>query len=406
MGVLGTVCSAGASTLGDQVATSQKLESTGIAQAISAGGAHTCAVMKDMRVMCWGLNHDGSLGIGSTAEWSWTALAVRSSPQGTELDGVAGISAGDHSCALLLDTTLRCWGPNRDRELGDGTLQVEQREAVTVRATRGGPVLTNVAAVSVDVKISCAVMRNTTARCWGLNSQAGLGDGTTTNRYSPVVVRTRAGGPPLVGIVAVSAAGRCALLRDTTVRCWGWNGHGNLGDGTRKDRLVPVVVRTRPRGPALQRVTAITARSGHVCALMANTTVKCWGANSAGGLGDGTVKSRLSPVSVRDRPGGASLSGVVAISAGYYHTCALLKDTTVRCWGFNRGGELGDGTGKDRSTPVAVVGEGGSRLEGAIAISAGGHHTCALLQNSTVVCWGVSQGTGAADSGPHAIAFP
>jgi len=139
---------------------------------------------------------------------------------------------------------------------------------------------------------------------------------------------------------------------------------------------------------------------------MANTTVKCWGANSAGGLGDGTVKSRLSPVSVRDRPGGASLSGVVAISAGYYHTCALLKDTTVRCWGFNRGGELGDGTGKDRSTPVAVVGEGGSRLEGAIAISAGGHHTCALLQNSTVVCWGVSQGTGAADSGPHAIAFP
>jgi alpha-tubulin suppressor-like RCC1 family protein len=139
---------------------------------------------------------------------------------------------------------------------------------------------------------------------------------------------------------------------------------------------------------------------------MADTTVKCWGSNAAGGLGDGTVKDRLTPVAVRTRPRGAALSGVVAISAGYYHTCALLKDTTVRCWGFNRGAELGDGTGMDRSTPVAVVGEGGSRLEGAIAISAGGHHTCALLQNSTVVCWGVSQGTGANDFGPHAIAFP
>ena len=132
----------------------------------------------------------------------------------------------------------------------------------------------------------------------------------------------------------------------------------------------------------------------------------CWGLNHDGSLGIGsTAEWSWTALAVRSSPQGTELDGVAGISAGD-HSCALLLDTTLRCWGFNRGGELGDGTGKDRSTPVAVVGEGGSRLEGAIAISAGGHHTCALLQNSTVVCWGVSQGTGAADSGPHAIAFP
>ena len=142
-GVLGTVGSAGASRLNEQVATSHELDSTSIAQAISAGGARACALMKDASVTCWGLNHNGSLGNGSTADWSWTPVTVRSSPGDTALNGVVAVSAGDHGLlahARCHDSLLGT--ETRVGELGDGTPQRRAtRSGQVVRARKPGAVL-------------------------------------------------------------------------------------------------------------------------------------------------------------------------------------------------------------------------------------------------------------------------
>src|SRR5207253_335143 len=112
-------------------------------------------------------------------------------------------------------------------------------------------------------------------------------------------------------------------------------------------------------------------------ALLPNGTVWCWGRNDEGQLGDGTTLGRPAPVQV------AGITGALAVSGGYHHTCALLSDGTVQCWGRNLEGQLGDGTTTSSATPVRVGG-----VTGAVAVSAGILHTCALLSNGTVKCWG------------------
>ncbi len=160
----------------------------------------------------------------------------------------------------------------------------------------------------------------------------------------------------------------CALSAGA-VKCWGFNGLGSLGNGNTSNSSTPVGVSGLSSG-----VTAISAGDYHACALSSGA-VKCWGYNSAGQLGDGTNTNRLTPVGVS----GLS-SGVTAISAGGYHTCALLSTGAVKCWGENGFGQLGDGTTTQRTTPVDVSG----LSSGVTAITAFGYHTCALLSTGAV----------------------
>lgn len=179
---------------------------------------------------------------------------------------------------------------------------------------------------------------------------------------------------PLVGAtkVALGDSFSCAITAESKVKCWGRNVIGQLGDGTTTDRLTAVDT------IGLTDVTSISLGTYHACALTVNGAVKCWGYNEFGQLGDGTNTHRMTAVNVS----GLS-SGVVAIAAGAYHTCALTDQGRVKCWGQNDVGQLGDSTGTNRSIPADVVG-----LTGVTSVSAGEGHSCALLANSNVKCWG------------------
>ncbi len=328
--------------------------------AIAAGGSHTCALVPGGQVKCWGRNSFGQLGDGTTSDRP-TAMDV------SELgSGVGEIIAGAfHTCARTADRGLKCWGENSFGQLGDGTT-TNRSTAVDVSALSSG-----VVAIAAGGRHSCALTPGGEVMCWGYNHFGQLGDGTTTDRLTPADVSGLSN-----DISALSAGGghTCALTNDGGVKCWGYNQVGGLGDGTTVDRLTAVDVVGLSSG-----VGAITTGGAHTCALSTTGALKCWGSNSFGQLGDDTTVTRTTAVDVN----GLS-SGVSAVSAGSGHTCALTAGGGVKCWGLNDFGQLGDGSRITRSTAVDVDG----LSSGVIAISASDYHTCALTTAGGVKCWG------------------
>ena len=187
---------------------------------------------------------------------------------------------------------------------------------------------------------TCALTSSGGVKCWGRNNYGQLGDGTTTNRLTPVDVSGLADD---VQSIEAGVAHTCALTSSGGVMCWGRNDYGQLGDGTTTNRLTPVEV----NGLAVD-VQSIEAGAEYTCALTASGVTMCWGRNDYGQLGDGTTTDRLTPVEVSDLA-----VAVQAIAAGPEHSCALTSGDII-CWGGNGRGQLGDGTTTDRLTPVEV----------------------------------------------------
>ena len=341
------VSSASATSAAPVAAVSGPAE--GAVVGLAAGWNHTCAVTSMGAVKCWGWNDFGQLGDGTTTDRS---LPVDVTGWGSGVSAVT--AAGSRTCALTADGGVACWP-------GPGVLAAEGVEGL-----RSG-----VRNVTTGGGHTCAVTTDGVVRCWGLNEFGQLGDGTTTNRSLPVGV---VGGEPGAQAVALGAAHTCALSAGGAVTCWGRNEFGQLGDGTTTDRATPVAVVGLGSG-----VQALTSWGEHTCALSIGGSVRCWGKNESGQLGDGTTSNRATPVSV-----GGLDAGAEVIAAGASHTCALRSEGAVTCWGGNDAGQLGDGTTTKRSAPVAVVGLG----SGVRALAPGGYHTCALTAEGSVACWG------------------
>ncbi len=296
---------------------------------------------------------------------------------------VMRLARDSHACALLSDGTVRCWGPNRHGELGNGT-----------RSTIGDDELPRAAASvelggrAVDVAVghgwSCAVLDSGVVKCWGRL----LVD--PDSRGSPEIREVDVGGP----VVSLSGASQhaCALLTEGRVRCWGANYDGELGYGTNDPIKSPAA---RGDVDVGGRVVQLALGEYHTCALLDRGSVRCWGDSSEGQLGYGSttnIGDDEAPAVAGDVPVGGR---VTQIAAGDSHTCALLASGSVRCWGYGLFGALGYGSTETIGDDEPAGAAGDVPLDGrATRIAAGSLRTCAVLEDGSVRCWGLNDGGG------------
>ncbi len=324
--------------------------------AIAAGFDHTCALTSGGGVKCWGNNEYGQLG-DDTNDNRLTPVGVFGLS-----DGVTDIIAGyQHSCGLTSGGGVKCWGSRLP--IGSSS---DRNKPVDVSGLTSG-----VQAIAGGYKHSCALTSGGGVKCWGGNEYGQLGNDSTEQSLDPVNVFGLSS-----GVIAVAAGGlsSCALTSEDQVKCWGANMSGALGDGSTTSSDIPVSVSGLING-----VSTISVGSGHSCAISSSGTLQCWGGNDTGQSGDGRLMWTSLPLDVS----GLS-SGNTMVATGSRHSCVVTSAGGVKCWGDNFDGQLGDGTSNDRSEPVDVVGLTG----GVIAVQAGFNHTCALISGGKVKCWG------------------
>jgi alpha-tubulin suppressor-like RCC1 family protein len=326
---------------------------------------HTLAVKKDGTVWAWGSNDSGQLGTGSLDYDSHSLPAQVLGPGGVGyLTGITAVATGEsHSLALKSNGTVWAWGSNWSGALGNhvdssGYL-IDSWFPIPISGPEGDGYLTNVTAIAAGSVNSLALRGDGTVWVWGDNAYGELG--LVQSDYNAHIIPTQVHG--LTNIVGIAAgySHYLALKSDGTVWAWGYNYSGQLGDGTNTDRMLPVQV-TDPTDSTgyLTGVTAITAGWYHSMALKNDESVLTWGNNANGQLGDGTLLNRLTPIKVLEPSGINYLSGVSAITGDVDHSLVVMKDGTVFTWGYNGNGHLGSGTTADSSTPVQVVGSGGT----------------------------------------------
>lgn len=319
----------------------------------------------------------------------------------------------EHICALTSRSGVICSGSNFYGELGNGE-----------KPTNGKPVdvdglSSGVIAITAGYNYTCALTSSGGVKCWGENDKGQLGDGTKSTRYTPVDVSGLTS-----GVVAITSgyAHTCALTSSASVKCWGWNAEHQVSDDY-YDHLIPVDVhyvdtlhpvaiyagaqhtcaitdtnKVNNHGgvtcwgfdgsnnvsssrPFSHAIDSLAGGLSFTCAVTTSGGVSCYGTNNYGQLGNGTTTSNTLPGDVPTLS-----SGITALTAGRAYACALTSSGAVLCWGENTFGQLGDGTTIQRETPTPVNGLNGGVL--ALVTEPNGDHTCAVMQNGRVKCWG------------------
>jgi alpha-tubulin suppressor-like RCC1 family protein/Tol biopolymer transport system component len=381
---------------------------------ISAGAAHTCALQANGGVFCWGNNESGQLGRNHRNSGDTPSDVL-------DLGGTAvRVEVGDrHSCAVMGfdESVVHCWGANDEGQLGDGST-TDRLLPVRVQGLPGP-----VRALAAGARATCAVTQAGAVYCWGAAYPLlAFPDGSRTARAYPgfesgwvgidagtfhfCALRDdgavkcfgdgsdgQFGNGPIdgslgtefaadlaPGVTQIAAGGHHTCARNAAggLQCWGLNTKGQLGTGSITRRLVPTQVAGLESNQA-----NVAAGNFHSCALSATGGVKCWGANHQNTVGDGTQNVRLTPVGVVGLDG-----GVRALATGGDHSCVITAARRVQCWGANYDGRLGNGGNVNSAVPVDVQGLGDVDV---LALALGASHACALLQGGAVKCWGSNE---------------
>jgi len=226
---------------------------------------------------------------------------------------------------------------------------------------------------------TCAILDNGEVKCWGYGGNGQLGNGGTTSQSTPTLTSSLGVGRTAV---AISSGGShtCAILDNGSVSCWGKGDLGQLGNGGLSQQNTPTL--TSNLGPGRTAV-AISSGSSHTCVILDNGAVSCWGEGGSGQLGNGGLTNQLTPTLTSSLGTGRT---AVAISSGGSHTCAILDNGDVSCWGLGNYGQLGNGSTSQQNSPTLTSSLGTGRI--AVALSSGNYHTCAILDSGGVSCWG------------------
>ena len=285
------------------------------------------------------------------------------------------VNSSARSCALRSSGEVLCWGANSLGELGDGTTTDRWVPTPILGLGPGS----GVTAIALGEEHACALKSDGTVLCWGHNRYGQIGNGAVGGVLPPTVVNGFAAGS---GVVAIAAGGAntCAIKSDQSVYCWGHNGVGEVGDGTTVDRYVPTPVTSLGFASG---VISVSVGFAHACAVRNDGDVFCWGFNGVGQLGNGGIQNALVPTPTLLHVDEGALA--VEVNGTYSHTCAR-SDKGVFCWGSNNSGELGDGTTTDRDYPVQVLTLGAGIPVDAVVTGIG--HSCARRSIERIVCWG------------------
>ncbi|WP_146058915.1 RCC1 domain-containing protein [Actinomadura rubteroloni] len=330
---------------------------------VAAGDKHSLWLDGEPTPSVWafGDNGKGQLGDGTT-----TARKVM-----VKLPGLTGVkalaAAGNYSLALKSDGTVWAWGENTHGQLGDGTT-TERHTPVQVTG------ISTAVAVSAGIDgHALAVLADGTVKAWGNNDHSQLGDGTTTDRPTPVTALT--GASPAYGAVAAGGGHSVAILAGGTIKAWGRNDHGQLGNSTTTDSPTPVTV------TGLSTASTVAAGSLHTLASLADGTVRSWGDNSRKQLGAATSGDATAPITVTSW----QMTNVSKVLANAFNSAAAANDSLPIVWGANESGQLGDGTTTDRLAPAFTYSSATN-----VPLALGAHHAFLADRTQRAGAWGAN----------------
>lgn len=353
------------------------------AAALALGDWHSCALLQNGNLGCWGRNHAGQLGVETPDDHvtkpTWVPLPA---------DPVEIAASSQHGCALLEDGSVHCWGEGSAGQLGiDVSCPDFGRCPVTPARVAGVDGAVALAAGGeesfdadgtelYDVSFTCAIDADASVLCWGVNHSGQLGAGDAAAHAGPVTVLD-GDGFPIRDIVALDAGGAhaCAVDASGNIWCWGDASFGKGGGGVAAARV-----------GGITGALDIATGSDHSCALLIDGGVACWGWNLNGQAGDSLENDYCGGDYADCLPAPRPVDGVSGakqVAAGERHSCALLEGGRVMCWGSNQVGQLGvTAPGLDREASLVPL------PSVAIDLDAGSAHTCAILDNGDVACWG------------------
>ncbi len=390
---------------------------------LEAGHGHVCAALHSGKVKCWGgYSESGDLGVGDTKPYGTLPGTMGNNLPFVELGQdllASAVTSYYHGCAIVTGGRLKCWGQGAFGALGHGSGDNlgdepgEMGDALPFVDLGAGRTVKQVMAA---VWTTCAVLDDDTAKCWGWNGNGWLGLGDTNDRgdaageMGDALPAIDFGQGRTVKSIAIDNSHACALLDDASVKCWGQQAEGNLGNGQagfgavgdqpgEMGDALPVV----DFGPG-RTVKQLGLGTRHACVILDDDRVKCWGANGQGqlGLGDTAVRG--------DGPGemGDALPYVdlgtgrtaLQLAVSYFHACAILDNLDLKCWGGGAFGALGQGEMQNRGDGPGEMGDNLPAIDlgvgrHAIKPVTGALYNCALLDNHKVKCWGTGGAQGA-----------
>lgn len=336
---------------------------------LSIGQYHSCGVKLDGQVWCWGNNE---FGVFARKPLGLQPLPTRIG--GNLLFDQVAVH-GTFVCGVDRGGELYCWGDRGQHFLADGKYGF----ATAPRALDIAPLVQASGQLDLSWRHACAIT-NEGLRCWGRGTEGQLGQALMDERVAGESVNVALGSPS--SAIATGRTFSCAASDAGRVSCWGANGAGQLGTGNRFDQNTPTSVQASD----MLNFSQIAAGEFHACAITApEGHLYCWGLNDQGQVGDGNTNPRGQPRPTRV----GMLEGVKAVALGLEHTCAILADDSVSCWGGNQHGQLGlGGAGDARMRSLVPV--PATNLSAVRSVSAGLYYTCAVENNGGVKCWGLN----------------